>query len=408
MWDQLWINARLATMREGAEPFGAIDDGALGVKDGRIAFAGPRRDLPGDPKTLARQVHDANRRWITPGLIDCHTHLVFAGNRADEFDKRLNGATYEEIAKQGGGIISTVRATRASSQDDLVAQSRPRLEALMAEGVTTIEIKSGYGLDLDTERKMLRAAKDLAAKAGLRAQTTFLGLHALTPEQAKHREEFVEHACTSSLEAVASEGLADAVDAFCEHIAFTPVETERFFAAAKSMGLKIKLHADQLSDSNGAALAAKYGALSADHLEHASETGIAAMAKAGTVAVLLPGAFYALRETKLPPIDALRRHGVSIAIATDCNPGTSPVLSLLLMLSMGTTLFRLTPEEALAGATRNAARALGLAAEVGTLEVGKAADAVIWPIDHPAELSYWIGGLKPDAVIRGGKLHQTS
>ena len=404
MWHHLWINARLATMREGRGPYGAIEDGALAVKDGRIAFAGSRRDLPGEPRSLAHQIHDAHRRWITPGLIDCHTHLVFAGNRADEFDKRLNGATYEEIAKQGGGIISTVRATRAASQADLVAQSLPRLQALMAEGVTTIEIKSGYGLDLDTERKMLRAAKQLGERTGVRVQTTFLGLHALTPEQAKDRHAVIEDVCTTSLKAIARENIADAVDAFCENIAFTPEETERFFVAAKSAGLKIKLHADQLSDLSGAALAAKYGALSADHLEYTNEAGIAAMAKAGTVAVLLPGAFYALRETKLPPVETLRKHRVPIAIASDCNPGTSPALSLLLMLSMATTLFRLTPEEALAGVTRNAARALGLNAEVGSLDVGKAADAIVWPIEHPAELSYWMGGLKPDAIIRGGLL----
>jgi imidazolonepropionase len=404
MWDHLWINARLATMREGAGPYGAIEDGALGMKNGRIAYAGPRRDLPGEPKSLAREIRDADRRWITPGLIDCHTHLVFAGNRADEFDKRLNGATYEEIAKQGGGIISTVRATRTASLEELVAQALPRLQALMAEGVTTIEIKSGYGLDLETERKMLRAAKELGKRTGIRAQTTFLGLHALTPEQTKDRPAVVEGVCSSSLQAIASEHLADAVDAFCENIAFNPAETERFFAAAKAVGLKIKLHADQLSDLHGAALAAKYNALSADHLEYTNDAGIASMARAGTVAVLLPGAFYALRETRLPPLDALRRHGVPIAIASDCNPGTSPARSLLLMLSMAATLFRMTPEEALAGVTRNGAKALGLGDEIGTLDVGKAADALVWPIEHPAELSYWIGGLKPDAIIRGGAL----
>jgi imidazolonepropionase len=403
MWDHLWINARLATMREGRGAYGAIDDGALGLKDGRIAFAGARGELPGEPKSLARELHDAQQRWITPGLIDCHTHLVFAGNRADEFEKRLNGATYEEIAKQGGGILSTVRATKTASLDDLVRQSLPRLQALMAEGVTMVEIKSGYGLDLDTECKMLRAAKVLSEKTGARVQTTFLGLHALTPQQARDRRATIDFACGPLLQAMAREGLADAVDAFCETIAFTPEETERFFAAARTAGLKIKLHADQLSDLGGAALAAKYGALSADHLEHTSEAGVAAMAKAGTVAVLLPGAFYALRETKLPPLDALRRHRVPIAIASDCNPGTSPARSLLAMLSMATTLFRMTPEEALAGVTRNAARALGLADEIGTLEIGKAADIALWPIDHPAELSYWIGGLKPDVIVQGGK-----
>jgi len=399
MWDHLWINARLATMRDGAGPYGAIADAALAIEDGRIAFAGAMRDLP---HNKSRETHDAHKRWITPGLIDCHTHLVFAGNRADEFEKRLHGASYEDIAKAGGGILSTVRATRAATLDDLVAESFPRLRALMAEGVTTVEIKSGYGLDLDNERKMLRAAKRLGEITGTHVQTTFLGLHALTSEQTKHRNATVDAACGPMLQAIATEALADAVDAFCEGIAFTPQETEHFFAAAQTAGLKVKLHADQLSDSNGAALAAKYGALSADHLEHANEAGIAAMAKAGTVAVLLPGAFYALRETKLPPVDALRRHKVPIAIASDCNPGTSPVRSLLAMLSLATTLFRLTPEEALAGVTRSAARALGLQNEIGTLEVGKVADFAVWPIDHPAELSYWIGGLRPDAVVAAG------
>ncbi len=403
MWDQLWINARLATMREGAGHYGAIENAALGLKDGRIAFAGHQRDLPTEAKSLAREIHDAANRWITPGLIDCHTHLVFAGNRADEFEKRLNGATYEEIAKHGGGILSTVRATRAASLDDLVAQSLPRLRVLMDEGVTTVEIKSGYGLDLDTERKMLHAAKRLGEQTGVRVQTTFLGLHALTPDQAKVRAATCAAAGGETLQTIAREKLADAVDAFCENIAFTSQETERFFHAAQLAGLRIKLHADQLSDTGGAALAAKFNALSADHLEHASEAGIAAMAKAGTVAVLLPGAFYALRETKLPPIDVLRRHHVPIAIASDCNPGTSPVRSLLAMLSMATTLFKLTPEESLTGVTRNAAKARGVAHEIGTLEVAKVADFAVWPIEHPAELSYWIGGLHPDVVVRAAR-----
>jgi len=402
MWDQLWINAHMATMREGAGPYGAVADGALGVAAGRIAFAGARRDLPAEPRALAKEIHDARGRWITPGLIDCHTHLVFAGNRADEFEKRLNGARYEEIAKHGGGILSTVRATRAATLGELVAQSLPRLHSLMAEGVTTVEIKSGYGLDLETECKMLRAAKRLAEQTGMRIQRTFLGLHALTPDQAKDRRATVDFICGPLLGAVAKESLADAVDAFCEGIAFTPAETERFFFAAKAAGLKLKLHADQLSDGGGAALAAKHRALSADHLEHTTEAGVAAMAEAGTVAVLLPGAFYSLRETKHPPIDALRRHRVPIAVASDCNPGTSPARSLLAMLSMAATLFRLTPEEALAGVTRNAARALGLQDEIGTLEIGKAAEFAVWPVDHPAELSYWIGGIKPDAVVLSG------
>jgi imidazolonepropionase len=400
MFDQLWINARLATMREGAGPYGVIDAAALAVENGRIVFAGPLRELP---HRNAREIHDAAERWITPGLVDCHTHLVFAGNRADEFEKRLGGASYEEIAEHGGGILSTVRATRGATLENLVAQSLPRLRNLMAEGVTTVEIKSGYGLDLETELKMLRAAKALAERTGVRMQTTFLGLHAMTAEQKKMRAATVEAACGALLGEIKRENLADAVDAFCETIAFTPQETEKFFLAARLAGLKIKLHADQLSDSGGAALAAKFDALSADHLEHASDAGIAAMARAGTVAVLLPGAFYALRETKLPPVDALRRHRVPIAIASDCNPGTSPARSLLAMLSMATTLFRLTPEEALAGVTRNGARALGLQRDIGTLETGKAADFAVWPVAHPAELSYWIGGLRPEAVILRGE-----
>ncbi len=397
-WDRLWINARLATMREGAGPYGAIEDAALAARGGRLVFAGPMRDLPGTPDALATQVLDAKNQWITPGLIDCHTHLVFAGNRASEFEQRLNGATYESIAKGGGGIMSTVRATRAASDEAIFEQSRLRLRALLREGVTTIEIKSGYGLDLETELRMLRTARRLGTETGIRVATTYLGLHALPPECANKRSAYVAVMSGAVLRAVAKEGLADAVDAFCENIAFTPQETEHFFTAAKSLGLKVKLHADQLSDTNGAALAARFGALSADHLEYANETGVAAMAKSGAVAVLLPGAFYALRETRRPPVDAIRRHKVPIAIATDCNPGTSPALSLLTMMSMASTLFALTPEEALAGVTRNAARALGLDRETGTLEIGKAADYAVWPVDHPSELSYWIGGLTPTAI----------
>jgi imidazolonepropionase len=394
-WDHLWINARLATMREGAGAYGAIENAALAEQGGRIVFAGPMRDLPGKPGEIAQRIADAKNQWITPGLIDCHTHLVFAGNRAAEFEQRLSGVSYEAIAKAGGGIMSTVRATRAASDDALFEQARVRLSALAAEGVTTVEIKSGYGLDLDTERRMLSTARKLGPATGMRIATTYLGLHALPPDV--KRADFIAHMSGPVLDAIAHEGLADAVDAFCEGIAFTPAETERFFTAAAARGLKIKLHADQLSDTNGAALAAKFGALSADHLEYTNEAGVAAMAKAGTVAVLLPGAFYALRETKLPPVDALRRARVPIAVATDCNPGTSPVASLLTAMSMACTLFRLTPEETLAGVTRNAARALGLHAETGTLEIGKAADYAVWPVEHPAELSYWIGGLKPVA-----------
>lgn len=400
-WDHIWINARLATMREGAGPYGAIESAALGLQGGRIVFAGQMRDLPGKPDELAAHVSDARNQWITPGLIDCHTHLVFAGNRAGEFEQRLNGATYEQIAKAGGGIMSTVRATRAASDELLFKESRARLDALMREGVTTVEIKSGYGLDLDTERRMLRIARRLGRDAGIRVTTTYLGLHAWPPERAHDRAAYVTEMSGPVLQAIVAEGLADAVDAFCEGIAFTPQEAEQLFSAATKAGLKIKLHADQLSDTNGTALAAKYGALSADHLEYANDAGVAAMAKAGCVAVLLPGAFFVLRETKQPPLEALRRCKVPIAVATDCNPGTSPVVSLLSTMAMACTIFRLTPEETLAGVTRNAARALGLQSETGTLEVGRAADYAVWPIDHPAELSYWIGGLTPAARSNG-------
>ncbi|MBP6014576.1 MAG: imidazolonepropionase [Alphaproteobacteria bacterium] len=403
-WDHLWINARLATMREGAGAYGAIENAALADKGGRIAFAGPMRDLPGQPDALATRVIDAKNQWITPGLIDCHTHLVFAGNRAAEFEQRRNGVSYEAIAKAGGGIMSTVRATRAADEEALLDQARPRFNALLSEGVTTVEIKSGYGLDLETELRLLRVARRLGEESYARISATYLGLHALPPEGAGKRSAYVAEMSGGVLQAIANEGLADAVDAFCEGIAFTPRETEHFFAAAKHAGLKVKLHADQLSDTNGAALAAKFGAISADHLEHTNDTGIAAMAKAGTVAVLLPGAFFTLRETKKPPVEALRRARVPIAVATDCNPGTSPVVSLITTMQMACTLFGLTAEEALAGTTRNAARALGLDTETGTLEVGKAADYAVWPLDHPCELSYWIGSLNPSAIGRSAAL----
>ncbi len=397
-WDHLWINARLATMREGMGPYGAIENAALADLGGRLVFAGPMSDLPGRPDALARRFIDAKNQWITPGLIDCHTHLVFAGNRTAEFEQRLNGASYESIARAGGGIMSTVRATRAASEDALFEQARSRLHGFIAEGVTTVEIKSGYGLDLETELRMLRVARRLALDMKLRVSTTYLGLHALPPEYANNRADYVAEMSGPVLRAVTDEGLADAVDAFCEGIAFTAEETGRFFTAAAALGLRIKLHADQLSDTNGASLAAKFGALSADHLEYADQAGIQAMAKAGTVAVLLPGAFYILRETRKPPLAQLRQARVPIAIATDCNPGTSPVVSLLTTMSMACTLFGLTPEEALAGVTRHGARALGLQHETGALEVGKAADYAVWPVEHPAELSYWVGRLNPSAV----------
>lgn len=401
-WDVLWVNARLATMVAGAAPFGAVEDGALALKDGQLAYVGPRASLP--PGKTAEE-RDAGGAWITPGLIDCHTHLVFGGDRADEFERRLQGATYEEIARAGGGIRSTVAKTRVASESDLVRSAGRRLQSLLAEGVTTVEIKSGYGLDRASELKMLRAARALADQFPVTVKTTFLGAHALPPEYEGRQAAYIDLVVNDMLPAVAQAGLADAVDAFCEKIAFTPDETARIFDAARKHGLPVKLHADQLSDLGGAALAARYGALSADHLEHTSEDGVTAMAHAGTVAVLLPGAFYFLRDTKLPPIELLRRHGVPMAIASDVNPGSSPALSLLLMLNMACTLFRLTPEEALAGVTRNAARAMGMAATHGTLEAGKAADLVIWgDIDHPRELSYWFGGNPARVVVKAGRV----
>ena len=390
MWDAIWTGGRLATMVEGGTPYGAIEDGAIATNNGTIAWVGPRAELPGPPETLARAVHDLDGRWLTPGLVDCHTHLVYGGDRAHEFELRLQGASYEEVARAGGGIVSTVKATRAASEEALFAAARPRLSALLAEGVTTVEIKSGYGLDLDTELKQLRVARRLGETTPVTVKTTFLGAHALPPEFNGRAEAYID-AVVAMMPEVAASGLADAVDAFCETIGFTPEQTALALDAARAHGLPVKLHADQLSDLGGAALAARHGALSADHLEYTSEAGVAAMAEAGTVAVLLPGAFYVLRETKLPPIDALRGAGVPIALATDCNPGSAPVTSLLLMLSMACTLFRMTPEEALAGVTRNGAKALGMAATHGTLETGKVADLAVWDIGRPAELAYKVG-----------------
>jgi imidazolonepropionase len=379
--DAAFVNANLATMREGAPP---IKDGIVAVTSNRISWVGPR----GEWKDKAREEHDVRGAWITPGLIDCHTHLVYAGNRAHEFELRLKGATYEEIARAGGGILSTVGATRQATEDDLLLISQKRLARWREEGATVIEVKSGYGLDRDTELRMLRAARRLS---GLSVKTTFLGAHALPEEYKGRADDYIDLVCDEVLPAAAKEKLVDAVDAFCERIAFTPEQTRRVFTKAGALGLPVKLHADQLSDLGGGALAADHRALSADHLEHASEASIAAMKKAGTVAVLLPGAFYFLREKQLPPIEALRRHGVPIALATDHNPGTSPLSSPLLVLNMACTLFRLTPEEALAGMTRNAARALGLQATHGTLEAGKHADLAVWDIGSPAELAYAVG-----------------
>jgi imidazolonepropionase len=386
--DRLWTNGRLATMGEGLGPYGTIEPAAIAALDGRIAWVGSHADLP-DFETA--ETVDLDGRWVTPGLIDCHTHLVYAGDRAGEFEQRLEGASYAEIARAGGGIVATVRATRDASEEELVVQSRPRLAALMAEGVTTVEVKSGYGLDAENEVKMLRSARRLGAEAPVTVVTSFLGAHALPPEAGDDKEGYIDEVCLSQLPAVHGEGLADAVDGFCETIAFTPGQIRRLFEAARALGLPVKLHAEQLSNQGGAALAAEFGALSADHLEYLDVAGVAAMAAAGTVAVLLPGAFYFLRDTQVPPIDHLRRHGVAMAVATDCNPGSSPLTSLLLAMNMAATLFRLTPEEALAGVTRNAARALGLAREAGTLEAGKWCDLAVWDIERPAELAYRMG-----------------
>ncbi|SEP62518.1 imidazolonepropionase [Faunimonas pinastri] len=387
--DKVWTNARLATLAEGEPGLGIVENAAIGAKDGRIAFVGAAAGLPTGSR--AAETIDCEGRWITPGLIDCHTHLVYGGDRAHEFEMRLNGVAYEEIARAGGGIVSTVRATRAASEDDLVATALLRLDHLLAEGVTTVEVKSGYGLDRETEMRALAAARRLGRERPVSVATTFLGAHALPPEANGDRDAFIDLLCRDMLPAIAEAGLADAVDAFCEGIAFSPEQTARYFDAARAFGLPVKLHADQLSNLRGAKLAAEYGALSADHLEHTDEEGAAAMAKAGTVAVLLPGAFYTLRETQHPPVAAFRRHGTHIALATDSNPGTSPLTSLLLTMNMGATLFRLTVDECIAGVTREAARALGRLHEVGTLEVGKSCDLAIWNIERPAELVYRIG-----------------
>jgi imidazolonepropionase len=386
---QAWTHARIATLAADAPvPYGLIEDGALVVEDGRIAWVGPRAEMPAALRKTAVE-RDAQGALITPGLIDCHTHLVWGGDRAAEFEQRLQGATYEEIARAGGGIAATVRATRAANEDDLLAAAQRRLRALLAEGVTTIEIKSGYGLSEAAEARCLRVARRLGEREHVTVRTTFLGAHALPPEFQGRPDDYIDEVCRM-LPKLHALGLVDAVDAFCESIGFSPRQTRRVFDAAKALALPVKLHAEQLGDSAGTELAASYGALSCDHLEWLSESGARAMARAGSVAVLLPGAFYFLRETRLPPVALLRAHGIPIAISTDCNPGTSPCTSLLLMLNMACTLFRLTPEEALAGATRNAARALGLA-DRGVLAPGLRADFVLWDAQRPAELAYAMG-----------------
>jgi imidazolonepropionase len=387
--DRVWHRCRLATLSPARPGLGLVEDGLIAADAGKIVYAGPAREAP--TGLAARQSIDCEGRWITPGLIDCHTHLVYGGNRAEEFELRLAGASYAEIARRGGGIASTVKATRLASEDDLVASAQPRLDALIAEGATTVEIKSGYGLELETERRQLRAARRLGRERSVTVRTTFLGAHAMPPEMAGDKTAYIDAVCHRMLPAIAKEGLADAVDAFCETIAFSADETARVFAAAQALGLPIRLHADQLTNLHGAALAAKFGAVAADHLEFTDEDGVRAMRQAGTVAVVLPGPFYFLREKQMPPIELMRRHGVPIAISTDCNPGSSPLTSMLLTMNMGATLFRLTVDECIAAMTREAARALGLFDEIGSLEAGKRCDLAIWDIERPAELVYRMG-----------------
>jgi len=401
-FDTVWLNARLATMAEGRPGLGIVEPGAIAARDGKIVFAGPKAELPSAARAAPRLV-DCEGRWITPALIDCHTHLAYGGDRAHEFELRLAGATYEQIAREGGGILSTVRATRAASEDELLASALKRLDALIAEGVGTVEVKSGYGLDLAAERKSLRVARRLAKQRDVTIRATFLGAHALPPEFGDKRDAYVAYVADAMIPTLAREGLIDAVDGFCETIAFTRDEIARVFSAAKRAGLPVKLHADQLSNSGGAALAAEYRALSADHLEYADEDGLAAMASAGVVATLLPGAYYVLKERRAPPIEFMRKHRLPMAVATDCNPGTSPMTSILLALNMAATLFGLTIQECLAGATRNAARALGLLGETGTLETGKWADLAIWDIERPAELVYRLGFNPLHARVRRGR-----
>jgi len=400
MWDRLLTDCRIATMESApGNALGIIENGAIGIQDGKVVRVGSRTELAGN---RAREVLPLGGAWVTPGLIDCHTHLIFGGNRADEHAMRRAGATYEEIAKAGGGIASTVKRTREASDGELLASAAMRLDALMKGGATTVEIKSGYGLDVDNELRMLRCAKALAASEAVRIVPTLLALHALPADWKERRIGYVSMMVDELIPAAAEAGLADAVDAFCEGIAFTPEEVERVFKAAEEHGLRVKLHAEQLSNQHGAALAAKYKALSADHLEHLDEAGAEAMAAAGTVAVLLPGAFYALQEERKPPVQMLRDKGVAMAVATDCNPGTSPMLSPTLTINMACTLFGLTPEEALAGMTVNAARALGLGDEIGTIAPGKAADLCVWRLESLAELGYWIGLPGPERRIYAG------
>ncbi|MEQ9721371.1 imidazolonepropionase [Yersinia alsatica] len=399
--DSLWYGADIVTMREGK--YHLIPQGAMAVTDGKIVWIGPHSELPSI--NASREIVYQGG-LITPGLIDCHTHLVFGGDRSAEFEQRLNGVSYAEIAVNGGGIVSTVRATRNTSEQQLLEQALFRLKPLLAEGVTCIEIKSGYGLSLESEIKMLRVARKLGELLPITVKTTCLAAHALPPEYSGRADDYIDFVCDTIIPHVAAEGLADAVDAFCEHLAFSPAQVERVFLAAQLAGLPVKLHAEQLSALNGSTLAAKFNALSADHLEYATESDVQAMGKAGTVAVLLPGAYYLLRETQCPPIELFRQYNVPMALASDANPGTSPALSLRLMLNMACTLFRMTPEEALAGVTCHAAQALGLQDSQGTLEAGKLANWVHWPLSHPAELAYWLGGQLPATVVFQGDVRQ--
>ena len=402
--DTLWLDANVATMTSGAQPYGLLEGGAVAIQKGRIAWVGLSADLPSDYEQRCNNIQDCQRRLVTPGFIDCHTHIVYGGNRAKEFEMRLNGASYAEISQAGGGIVSTVTATRNASEDELYEQSAPRLEALMEAGVTTVEIKSGYGLNVDDELKMLRVARRLGRDYPIKVITTFLGAHALPAEFAGCSDDYIDLVCNEILPAVVAEKLADHVDAFCEGIAFSPEQVARVFDAAHHYNLPIKLHAEQLSDLKGAVLAASKGALSVDHLEYLAADDVAILAENKTAAVLLPGAFYYLRETQLPPVEALRKHKVAMALATDCNPGSSPIESLTLVMNMACTLFRLTPEEALAGVTCNGAVALGLDKETGTLDIGKRADMILWNVQEPAELSYRIGGNRIEQVLFKGNL----
>ncbi|MDH3265480.1 MAG: imidazolonepropionase [Gammaproteobacteria bacterium] len=399
-WELLLTDARIATMRPGADDYGAIGAGAIAIADGAIAWIGAAADRPDKTAANSRSLSGC---WVTPALIDCHTHLVFGGDRSAEFEKRLQGATYEEIARAGGGILSTVYSTRAASEDELFASAATRLRQLANDGVATVEIKSGYGLDFENELKMLRVARRLGESSELTVRTTLLAAHAIPPEFAQDPDAYITMICEQLIPASAGEALVDAVDAYCESFAFSAAQVSRVFDAAKASGLPVKLHADQLTDGGGAALAARFAALSADHLEFASAAGVAAMAEAGTVAVLLPGAFLTLGETQAPPIPGFRKYGVPMAVATDCNPGTSPLCSVREAVALASRLFKLTPQECLAAVTREAALALGLNTDRGTLEIGKRADIAIWNIDHPRELSYWLGSQPLSGLLIAGR-----